>query len=373
MPVAFGTNMEGGTRAMHAISNNNALAMEGGFGVFASYTGLYKFNDVSVTSDFMYNQHVTWDAVNTQWIYEPLKYWPNGESSIPGLNPHYVSFFAYAPYSDNDPGTAAGYCITTFHYQHEKGNPWLTYRLHYDVDRQVDLLYAQLLDQPKPDVSTRLPLQFKHALACVGDKVTVACAEELCEWFRNTVDGDSHTSNIMVRVNTVDVSYTLTEKGRLTLWNDGEPNWQLIESGAPTTTRDVSLTSIDTYELPYALYNYDGSDETSNVWQDLGHGLFYIPLHINGHEQTVSITVSYDIVVTTDGEEETQTYTKNSAITLSDYPSAYEAGQGLQLNIILTGEGDIAVRPVVTKNNVTDWVDGGTTDVPDFMLNTQTP
>ena len=73
-----------------------------GFGVFASYTGMHKYSAVTVKPDFMYNDHVFWNSTPGVWEYSPLRYWPNGEGDVDGLTgnvPHYVSFFAYAPFS----------------------------------------------------------------------------------------------------------------------------------------------------------------------------------------------------------------------------------------------------------------------------------
>lgn len=104
---------------------------DGGFGVFAFYTGIKTYGGNGAADDyrgagkypdFMYNEHIYWDNTNSLWIYDNTKYWPNefkkaGEATdspvddqnndygtdpavVPGTmaNGGNVTFFAYAPY-----------------------------------------------------------------------------------------------------------------------------------------------------------------------------------------------------------------------------------------------------------------------------------
>lgn len=74
---------------------------QSGFGVYAFYTGK---KQIDATGDdkptaiedkeiVMLNQEVEWDDTNTQWTYSPKRFWPGNQS--------YISFFAYAPYTDS--------------------------------------------------------------------------------------------------------------------------------------------------------------------------------------------------------------------------------------------------------------------------------
>ncbi|MBQ9660456.1 MAG: hypothetical protein IJV37_04230, partial [Bacteroidales bacterium] len=106
-PVAIAFSVSAGdylaTRAEGEIPTDEVLRAGSGFGVFACYTGAHKYSESSVSPDFMYNQKVTYNPGIPAWEYSPVKYWPNGEGEPvgeTGENPHYVSFFAYAPYSD---------------------------------------------------------------------------------------------------------------------------------------------------------------------------------------------------------------------------------------------------------------------------------
>ena len=104
----------------YAIDDLEALKNENvGFGVFGFYTGgnsWNSFNNWNAKTDmqkgsqttgmsepnFMWNQKVL--ANGTEWTYEPLKYWPNGnatadkEGATASPDNGKVSFFAYAPY-----------------------------------------------------------------------------------------------------------------------------------------------------------------------------------------------------------------------------------------------------------------------------------
>ena len=325
----------GTTRAANAMEAHDDLAASGGFGVFGCYTGPYRFMDSDVQSDFMYNQHVIWDGVNGVWTYDPVKYWPNGEgqaSSGQGAVPHYVSFFAYAPYSNQNPDNAAGYCIPTFNLQQEHTNPWLTYRLHPDPAQQVDLMYAvPLIDRTKAQPTTRMTFTFRHALACVGDQVTVGVSEALKTTLRNEVTGHDNITRIEVLLKSVMVSYHLTERARLVLWTGGEANWQVLKSGEALTTREVALK--ETSDLaPVTIYSYDKSSGAGGSdWTDSGHGVFYIPLHRNEEWQTAEVNIAYDVVTTYGVGMVREEKTSTTTLTLSDFPDAYQAGRNLNL------------------------------------------
>ena len=306
-PIGFTATMadmeDATTRATGAVSDNTTLNTQGGFGVFAAYTGLHKYSDSNVTSDFLYNQQVKLNG--SAWSYEPVVYWPNGEGDAgtpTGANPHYVSFFAYAPYSDTDTSnsnsTPADYCISGFSYAHEQTDPWLTYRLHTDVTKQVDLLYATpLLDQTKPATGGKLKFSFKHALGCVGDKVTVKAGKAMT-------------------LKKVTVTYRLTDKGRLILNSSGQPNWKPIMSENFLTERTLTLLS---------------SDKTlaaNGTWSISEKGVFYIPIETGGREQTATVEVTYQVGSTVK--------TGSTVLYLKDFTDAYQAGKHLYINVTVT-------------------------------------
>ena len=265
-----------------------------GFGVFAEYTGTHRHDDSSVRPDFMYNQRVSW--YSDSWTYSPLKYWPSGKGVDAGIR-QYVSFFAYAPYSDLNgslPATnPAGYCISGFSNAGDYGDPWLTYRLipAEHLAQQVDLLYAQKTDQTDPMETGAVVFTFTHALACVGDEIILSVKDDLKEELRKYVNGG--VTSVELRLVSVDVTYSLTAKGRLPLWDDGMPSWQTIQSGDHLTERTLSLLS----DGAHALYTWDGSTAGGTSWTDTGHGVYCLPVEALEYPQQAALTISYQVVL----------------------------------------------------------------------------
>ena len=251
VPISFSAVVSDGiaTRATGMIGDDASL-QAGGFGVFGCYTGLHNYSESDANSSFMYNQELEWVSGDARWEYNPVKYWPGEEG-------HKVSFFAYAPYSECD-GTG---CIPSCVRYQETADPWVMYRIAEDPAQQVDLLYATpLLDQTKMAVNERLEFTFKHALACVGDNVTIS------------------TSATGVTLKEVSIDYTLTAKGRLVLWNRGSANWTPIQSEDVVTVRSVSLLTAGHEPLPKTF---------------TGQGLFCIPVEAAGYPQKATIHVTY--------------------------------------------------------------------------------
>ncbi|MBQ5530254.1 MAG: fimbrillin family protein [Bacteroidales bacterium] len=251
VPISFSAAVLDGiaTRATGMIGDDASL-QSGGFGVFGCYTGLHNYSESDANSSFMYNQELEWVSGDAHWEYNPVKYWPGEEG-------HKVSFFAYAPYSECD-GTG---CIPSCVRYQETADPWVMYRIAEDPAQQVDLLYATpLLDQTKMAVNERLEFTFKHALACVGDNVTIS------------------TSATGVTLKEVSIDYTLTAKGRLVLWNRGSANWMPIQSEDVVTVRSVSLLTGGHEPLPKTFS---------------GQGLFCIPAEAAGYPQKATIHVTY--------------------------------------------------------------------------------
>ncbi len=339
----------------NAIEDITNLHGEGGFGVFGCYTGLYSYMDSNVQPNFMYNEHVTYDSENSKWKYSPIKYWPNGEGMtydplITGETPHFVSFMAYAPYSDadaSDPATNPnGYCIPAFSNQSVCGNPWLTYQLipQENLDKQVDLLYAEpQLDQTKQPINDKVTFEFKHALACVGDKVTIVCADGMKDQMKYRVECTSLTAAKVV-VKSVVIKYTLTAKARQILWNEGEANWETINSGSPTCTRTVTI--VDTAD-PKDVYQYPTPGEAETLTIN-DKGVYYIPIELNGNTQKAEVFVTYCTASTTDGTNWSYgaDITASDTIILREYTEAYQPGKHLYINVTLN-ERDINLTAAI--------------------------
>ena len=286
--IAFDANEEGATtRAIGMIDSNQDLqALTQGFGVFGSYTGRLTYENTTVSPDFMYNQQVKYG--NNLWTYSPVKYWPNNSTD-------YVSFFAYAPY-EATPKDDGQRCIIDMSKRYDLGDPWINYRLAENpwstTNPQVDLLYGQhnnnstytpWLDQQKPNnpIDEKLLFTFRHALACIGDEITIKCSQELA----NLIAGYA-----TITISQVTIKYqNLTTKGRLVLRCIGSANWKEIISGELTTTRtyteDVNIT-----------FPMDGTTNTTDQTISTGKGLFYIPLQVKGTETPIAeVTITYTV------------------------------------------------------------------------------
>ncbi len=130
-------------------TNDNANIGERGFGVFAYYTAGEKY-DVNAKPLFMYNQKV--EKKSGEWVYEPVKYWPNeyGNAAVSD-EMDYVSFFAYAPWTDFVPTTGEAiaanthdqkYNIISVNKNNAVGDPVIKYVVDTDPKTSVDLLWG---------------------------------------------------------------------------------------------------------------------------------------------------------------------------------------------------------------------------------------
>ena len=349
--IAFSISESTTRQAVNTLTVDGSGANEAslktlGFGVFASYTGIHKYSESTVKPDFMYNDQINW--VTDKWTYSPLRYWPNGEGEAPGgmaENPHYVSFFAYAPYSngdDSDPATnPTGYCIPSFSYNHEVGDPWLIYRIidQANLDKQVDLVYAMNLDKCRQVPNVPVNFTFNHALASFGDQVTI-CIDKKADPDDPSEPDKSQEAlerlqNVEVVLTNVSIEYALTNKAKLILWNDGDPYWQPILSQQMITYRTVSFLDETTHPTGYTIFrrtdwttdntlpkNADGKfswESTEN------HGIFFIPMEVEGYPQTATLSVSYDVLV--DGvKDQEMSKTKKTTIRLNQYYGDFKHG-----------------------------------------------
>ena len=171
------------------INNTEALRASGdGFGVFAYLTDGKTWADADLSefkNFFMQNQQVTWgvqyvdgdDKLHYDWVYYPLKYWPN---STKNATARYISFFAYAPWADASASPEAG----VINYVRDGDRlPHVIYKLGAP-NQQVDLLWANCIDATRngqglitkttsgtPAVTThtyqKVPLEFHHALSAI--------------------------------------------------------------------------------------------------------------------------------------------------------------------------------------------------------------
>ena len=250
------TTTDDGTTALKSV----------GFGVFAYHSGYQKItpwgnwnattNSINKEANFMYNEKVTWSTSNpaNQWIYSPVKYWPNGTDAANAANSpsntatesgaQYLSFFAYAPYvalatSGTDITTdlpttpaamtaavpttenASGYGIVAMSKNTEQSDIQLKYKFGTAADEAhaIDMLwglrgskvYSETdgdnntettlgsvynTDLTKQTVDEKVNFLFKHALARVGGSTkstTAAGSNQICG-LKVVVDVDKNSN-----------------------------------------------------------------------------------------------------------------------------------------------------------------------------------
>jgi len=152
-PVGFSAyTTRGVTRSgLAGLINDEAIqkpaAEGGGFGVFAYYTDLKKY-DQTYIPNFMYNQKVEYNSSTTMWEYSPVLYWPNEYGSdAQSDDEDKVSFFAYAPYVEATSPAAgsvenAEWGITGFSRNSTAGDPIVKYIASFDPSKSVDLCWG---------------------------------------------------------------------------------------------------------------------------------------------------------------------------------------------------------------------------------------
>ena len=348
LAIGFSPVTEMETKAYGMITDSTFSVNGRSIGVFAYNTGHYKYDEVSTNPNFMYNEKVTCNinGTDTTWTYSPLKYWPNGEGDVTGNTgerPEYLSFFAYAPYSDPEAKvTDADKCITAFNLQEEPGNPWLLYQLAEDPAHQVDVLFAtNQRNQIKPEITGKVNLVFHHALACIGEQVQVSCSVLMQDEVNAMVDGVI-IKKAQLLLRRVYVTYHLTARARLNLYSTGYiARWEPLLNGEQTTDRIVTYGP-DNVLNPEILYSTDSSEiPEGGVWlSPPNKGILYIPYDRIADPQTFTVTAEYlirtfhDDSTYFDGPDQVR---NSSTILLSSYPEAFAPSRRLsKLTINLT-------------------------------------
>ena len=167
--VVFGAYS--GTTKAAPITSTTILKDQGGFSVFAYYTGSADFS-ATATPNFMFNQNVT-STDGTTWTYSPVKYWPNNDSNTTSGSSTFtdkLSFFAYAPYvAAGADGATSNAVITHVTANTATGDPKVTYAIAANPANSIDLLYsdADLKNKTKQDytITSKVTFTFKHALS----------------------------------------------------------------------------------------------------------------------------------------------------------------------------------------------------------------
>ena len=315
-----------------------------GFGVFAYYTDLKKY-DQTYVPNFMYNTHVEFDT--DHWEYSPVMYWPNEYGSdAQSDDEDKVSFFAYAPYLVHTSAASgsvavADWGITGFSRNTTAGDPLVKYIASFDPTKSVDLCWGVIgsdeatsnwariqsggaqdlteglpwLDVEHPALTTqKLKFTFKHALT----KLNVQIDADPDITAHNETTALEDETKIYVR----SISFTgIALKGALNLNNSTANKAQWLDySGSTDLPYGESITIKDqrrdgreggtgaaaTNELPGGL-NPDIVQSTT--WDDAGakpgvtHELKNLfngaalttPVYVIPTGENLSVTIVYDV------------------------------------------------------------------------------
>lgn len=330
------------------------LATQGGFGVFAYYTGNSAYTAATTTiPNFMFNQNVEGTISGTSvsaWTYSPIKYWPNNDSNQ--VNGEYawvdkVSFFAYAPYtavSNKTTGATANTVgitkVTGNETPISTENPTVTYVVATNPAQSVDLLYndANTIDLTKQGVSGKVTFNFKHALTRLGFTVEGV--------FDETAPGSNDVdTNTKIYI----TSLSVTKAG-------GVPTGGTFDLYTKQWTANTTYAplGVSTSNIPADL-KAGGSTGVTTTPVNLLNNDEYFMLLPDSAAAEYSITIEYD-VITTDaalsGGKSTITnnITKKASIKL-------EAGKAYTIAL------QLGMTTVKLSATVVDWDDQTATPI----------
>ena len=292
--IQFGTYIgksltrAGITGEMTTDALKTGTAKDQGFGVFAYYGDNATYADASSTPNFMYNQQVKWtdtdeDGTPDAWIYAPVKYWPNefGNTASSEERVDRLTFFAYAPFVNNDPATGAIETpgtsgIRAFvengndtdYKNTSTGDPRIKFTVDPDPINCVDLLWGVMPDNndyeiannptdpttsgsglpwrniTKQSTSGYVNFQFKHALA----KLKFTVDADVDDVRDNTSDDHSKglADGTKIFVREVSIKGKIAKEGYLNLNNTAAntPLWEK-QDGGTIGDADVTFTFYD--------------------------------------------------------------------------------------------------------------------------------
>lgn len=241
VPVAFGaTAVPVETRAGE-ITTANITSM----GVYASYTGQGNFNNSSSPLNYMFNQKVTRTNSASPWTYTPVKYWPKKTGDK-------ITFFAYAPHSDNmKAGAFDGPGKTN------TGELGFYYVTPSDAKDQVDLLLATAINTTKPGSGGTVGFTFRHLMA----KLT----------FQILSSEDITVQSIAIDKVTTAREFYLGAAGFT--WDSAETDDDLLPFTA-TVNKSVAA-SVKTDAATFFLFNTDTKTEDPQYGKNSSVTLYY--------------------------------------------------------------------------------------------------
>lgn len=149
--IHFSVNLPPADQTKGTPVNNVTDTAFNTIGILGYHTSVDFEKSSNPTSSFLANEIVRKTKTNI-WNFDKIHYWPQK-----GV----VSYFAYAPFASPENG------ISITELQNE--NPVLTYQVPHEVAKQPDLMVATPQFNKYKEV---IPLNFTHALACIGFDVS---------------------------------------------------------------------------------------------------------------------------------------------------------------------------------------------------------
>lgn len=302
------------------------------FGVFAYYTDNGDYVEGTSTPNFMFDQNVKWDGVDT-WAYSPLKYWPNEATDK-------LTFFAYAPHREQSNGNiapAAGFNNAS------ASAPSVTYTLDDDQSKHVDLLWATPVEnETKQTTTEKVHFVFKHALSRIGFK-SVAVIDESSNKANGEIDDESHTnpldSKTKITLKSIKLTGNFYQGGTLNLATGA---WSDHVAAAPTVYN-------------WATADFAQSDVTTTKAVVLNDDKYLTVLPYAGSQQ-IQIQVVYTVKTTDDALAGGYSEVTNT-ITSDAFDFTFQ--QGYAYNFVL----HVGLTSVKFSADVTPWVDGTDEDI----------
>ena len=287
------------TRSSTAFTADKGIPLGQSMGVYAYLHGAGE-NFTTKNPNFMFNQQATSNEYTEQFVYSPVKYWPNDENSK-------VSFIAYFPYSNGaaDDGTrfdrqSTGIVPTLDNSR--AGLPVFNFTVMNNVEDQVDFLVSDVIaNLPKTRDTEGDPGQPFNDLS-ISDCVTFLFKHMTAKVeFRIVADPDIHKDI---------VSFHLSELTVSRLFKDGtlEPSYN------PSTGVTTFNWNSEEPQNTKQTYNFKTYEPQLLMPQVLG--------------DDVMLRVSYEITFKSDGT----TYHYVDGVPVADQEYTYTKTDDVLLN-----------------------------------------
>lgn len=356
-PIEFGTYLGRDAQARGSITSTETLKK---IGVSAYYMA-------STVPDIMYNQAVTTEnpGQDAKWTYSPVKYWPTMEG-------HVISFYAYAPHTDDANGLIT---LTSNTYS---GVPKATISLptgdNADLTKMVDFVASAILHQAKTNgnaTSDVVKFNLRHEMTRIGLQATVS--ESV---YSSDDNNKANKTKVVIRSLQLNAGGEFFTQATYTFpQQDTKPPYSAKEHGTwsgQTGTTNLNLQSILNWSADWAINGTStkviSSDNKGialegtspvNLFKNSDNKqqyLFLIPsTNVDNSgtptglkANTTTATISYDII--TEDANLKDGYSITSA-TKTVYLPAGVMKQGVAYNLLFT----IAVDQVKLSATVDNW------------------